>query len=47
MEKDVAIREWCIDKALIFYGAANAIDPRYADSVIKLAKKIEKYVLSN
>lgn len=47
MEKNVAIREWCLDRALMFYAAATALSPNDSDDVIKLAKKIEKYVLSN
>ena len=44
MEKNVAIREWCFEKAMDFYVGCNCLEPKYSKDVLKLAKEIEKYV---
>ena len=50
MEKVVATREWCIDKAISIalckeYGGTNPSIT--AKEVIEIAKKLEEYIKSN
>ena len=44
MEKDVAIREWCIEKALSIQITANPSGIFKVAELIEKAKAIEKYI---
>ena len=44
MEKKEAIREYCIEKALVIESAKTINRDPSVDNVIKTAEKLEKYI---
>ena len=45
MEKDVAVREWCIEKAIGLLLSNKTSMSITTDDVVEVAKKIEDYIV--
>ena len=44
MEKKEAVREWCIEKAMVIIASQSGQTIHKVEDVIKLAKELETYI---